>query len=577
MHRLGRAGIAVVLLVGVLWAGGVAIARPGKSVVVCENSFSHTVRIYGSGCIYGREVKHVWPTGDEVPALCYSPVSRFVKLSPVNGCDAGLKVLKASSGSRALVCADTKSGVLRWPRTGVCWWEHTSIMLRVKTANATSAAAEAPATTTTSTTSTTSTTAVVVPSVSLTATWIQSNTWPKAVTVTTNVAGTVYFAEGDFVVKTVADITSAPSYRWAKGTVTSANTPTLIAIDVDAVTNGYYRVFVANSQGVLSAPATNIVTISIPRASTATSTTPSTPLTAPAFTLSSSTESKAQNVTIAGYAINSSGGVIASYAISPSAPTGTAFSTSTGLLTGTPSVVQGATAYTITATNATGSTSQTFTLTVTVPLTCATGGSCTVGVDTGPGGGIVFYYSVNPFTSTGSTCDPNCHYLEAAPAGWIVSSTPAGQTNCSTAGTTSADPQCSWSGTTSTAIGSTAQGTTIGTGYANTSAMILQNGTGGYAATAARAYQGGSKTDWFLPSNLELNQLCRYAWNLTVSPGTETCKGMTGEIRTGFSMGLYWSSTESNWDGSYILYFGEGDLGTQYKYREFSVRPVRAF
>ena len=300
-------------------------------------------------------------------------------------------------------------------------------------------------------------------------------------------------------------------------------------------------------------------------------------VTAPAFTLSSSTESKAQNVTIAGYAINSSGGVIASYAISPSAPTGTAFSTSTGLLTGTPSVVQGATAYTITATNATGSTSQTFTLTVTVALTCAQGGSCTVGVSTGPGGGIVFYYSVNPFTSTGSTCDPNCHYLEAAPAGWIVSSTPEVQTNCSTAGTTSADPQCSWSCTTSTAIGSTAQGTTIGTGYANTSAMISQNGTGGYAATAARAYQGGSKTDWFLPSNLELNQLCRYAWNLTVSPGTETCKGMTGEIRTGFSMGLYWSSTESNWDGSYILYFGEGDLGTQYKIRTFYVRPVRAF
>ena len=452
-------------------------------------------------------------------------------------------------------------------------------MLRLKStsSNAALAVAETPATTTTSTTSATSTTAVVVPSVTLSATSIQGNTWPKAVTVTTNVAGTVYFAEGAFVVKTVADITSAPSYRWAKGTVTSANTPTLIAIDVDAVTNGYYRVFVANSQGVLSAPATNIVTISIPRASTATSTTPSTPLTAPAFTLSSSTESKAQNVTIAGYAINSSGGVIASYAISPSAPTGTAFSTSTGLLTGTPSVVQGATAYTITATNATGSTSQTFTLTVTVALTCAQGGSCTVGVSTGPGGGIVFYYSVNPFTSTGSTCDPNCHYLEAAPAGWIVSSTPEVQTNCSTAGTTSADPQCSWSYEWNNVIGSAAQGTTIGTGYANTSAMISQNGTGGYAATAARAYQGGSKTDWFLPSNLELNQLCRYAWNLTVSPGTETCKGMTGEIRTGFSMGLYWSSTESNWDGSYILYFGEGDLGTQYKIRTFYVRPVRAF
>jgi hypothetical protein len=109
----------------------------------------------------------------------------------------------------------------------------------------------------------------VVPSVSLSATWIQSNTFPKAVTVTANVAGTIYFAEGAFVVRTVSDITSAPSYRWARGTVTSANTPTSIAVDVDALTNGYYRVYVANSQGVLSVPATNIVTISIPRTPTA--------------------------------------------------------------------------------------------------------------------------------------------------------------------------------------------------------------------------------------------------------------------------------------------------------------------
>ena len=47
----------------------------------------------------------------------------------------------------------------------------------------------------------------------------------------------------------------------------TANTPTSIALDVDVLTNGYYRVFVANSQGVLSEPAFNKVTISISRAS----------------------------------------------------------------------------------------------------------------------------------------------------------------------------------------------------------------------------------------------------------------------------------------------------------------------
>ena len=61
-------------------------------------------------------------------------------------------------------------------------------------------------------------------------------------------------------------------YRWTSGVV-AANTPTSIALDVDVLTNGYYRVFVANSQGVLSAPAFNKVTISISRASDVVATT----------------------------------------------------------------------------------------------------------------------------------------------------------------------------------------------------------------------------------------------------------------------------------------------------------------
>ncbi len=110
-------------------------------------------------------------------------------------------------------------------------------------------------------------TPVVVPVVSLADTRIDSGTWPMAVVVTANVVGTVYFVEGDSVVKTVADITSAPSDRWAQGTIIAANTPTSITIDVDVLANGYYRVYVASSQGVLSAPAANKLTISITRES----------------------------------------------------------------------------------------------------------------------------------------------------------------------------------------------------------------------------------------------------------------------------------------------------------------------
>jgi len=126
-------------------------------------------------------------------------------------------------------------------------------------------------TTTTSTTITTTTVApstsvAVVPTVSLAATFIDSGKFPKAAVVTANVAGTVYFIEGASPVSTVSDITSARYYRWTSGVV-AANIPTSIALDVDVLTNGYYRVFVANSQGVLSAPAFNKVTISITRVS----------------------------------------------------------------------------------------------------------------------------------------------------------------------------------------------------------------------------------------------------------------------------------------------------------------------
>jgi hypothetical protein len=210
------------------------------------------------------------------------------------------------------------------------------------------------------------------------------------------------------------------------------------------------------------------------------------------------------------------------------------------------------------------------------PASCANGGACVVGVDTGAGGGIVFYYSATAFTSTGSACGINCHYLEAAPAGWIVSASPASQANCYNAGTSTVDPRCVWSGDTSNAIGSTAQGTEIGTGHANTTAIIFQNDTAGKAATVSRAYRGGGKTDWFLPSQLELNQLCRYAWNLTVNNAAETCTGVTGTIRTGFSLIDYWSSSEYNASLTRYHYFGDGGQANYAKSLVLYVRPVRA-
>ena len=507
MNRLSRAGIAVVVLASALWSGGVADA--GIAIPLCVNSSSGLVsRAASSGkCIGGAQFGS---TSKSAPLLCWDASSlnpsdrtRVVSVAPASGCAAPL--LWVPVDKAMLLCADGKTGVLRWPMTMSCASgnQHTWVY----SASASNVATTTPISSITSTP--TATTAVVVPKVSLTATWIQSITFPKAVTVTANVAGTIYFAEGDYVVKTVSDITSAPSHRWAKGTVTSANTPTSIAIDVDALANGYYRVFVANSQGVLSAPATNFVTISVPRTPTA-------------------------------------------------------------------------------AEIAAGTTTTTTTTTTTVPPVCdGTAALCRVGVDTGPGGGPVFYYSATAFTSTGSTCNTNCHYLEAAPSdqsSGIVWATTVGMCN----GPAGNDQNCQLFSIYSqwdepNQADSRTASTAIGKGMANTNkihGLITQMGlvsTSSYGAGIAWAYTNNSKTDWFLPSKLELNQLCRYAWNLTVDNTATTCTGMSGTIRTGFSTGLYWSSSEYAGASAWPQDFDNGNQHSFFEKLNLSrVRPVRA-
>ena len=210
-------------------------------------------------------------------------------------------------------------------------------------------------------------------------------------------------------------------------------------------------------------------------------------------------------------------------------------------------------------------------------MTCATGAKCVLG-DIGPGGGQVFYVAdgLSFFTSVGSICNTKCKYLEAAPVSWSTNTQKPKQTICVTPGNATTDPKCVWSGVTAKLIGLSAQGIEIGTGYANTSAIIAQSNIAGKAATAARGYQGGGFVDWFLPSQLELNQLCRYAQNLEVDTGTTSC--VRGELRSGFSADYYWSSSESI--RPYPARFQSFNTGAQItssKFYAFYVRPVRAF
>jgi hypothetical protein len=176
---------------------------------------------------------------------------------------------------------------------------------------------------------------------------------------------------------------------------------------LNPLTTYTFQIAAVNIDGTspLSLVTPEIRTTAVPVAPAAPAAAPA--LAAPAFTISSVAETKTVNNVITGYTITSTGGTVAEYSISPAAPAGLTFSTSTGLLSGTPTSVASATAYTITATNASGSATRTFTLTVTAIV-------YTVG-QTGPGGGKIFYSNASGF-SCGVTYSSTCTYLEVAPS-----------------------------------------------------------------------------------------------------------------------------------------------------------------
>jgi hypothetical protein len=147
-------------------------------------------------------------------------------------------------------------------------------------------------------------------------------------------------------------------------------------------------------------------------------------LAVPVFTMSSYSESVAQNSAITGYTISSSGGVVASYSISPEAPAGMSFSTSTGLLSGSPTTEKTATEYVVTATNASGSATRTFTLTVTLAVPAFTmssysesvaQNSAITGYTIMSSGGVVASYSISPAAPAGMSFSTSTGLLSGTP------------------------------------------------------------------------------------------------------------------------------------------------------------------
>jgi len=105
-----------------------------------------------------------------------------------------------------------------------------------------------------------------------------------------------------------------------------------------------------------------------------------------------------------------------------------------------------------------------------------------------------------------------------------------------------------------------ATGTAIGTGLTNTNTIIAAQGSGSYAASIARDYNGGGYTDWYLPSKDELNQL--YVNRAVIGGLTEY---------------YYWSSTEYDVFYAWSQYFYDGYQGNDARNYTSIVRAVRAF
>ncbi len=173
--------------------------------------------------------------------------------------------------------------------------------------------------------------------------------------------------------------------------------------------------------------------------------------------------------------------------------------------------------------------------------------------ETGPGGGTVFFVAPGPFASTGSDCRSNCGYLEAAP------STQANVAWCS-----SVNSQLS------------VRGTGIGTGMANTTTADVTCDSG--AIQVAADYSNNNKLDWHLPSEDELNALCKYAANTgqAANEGWVPCSSK-GTLRPGFAAGGYWSSSEQNSQYAEYENFDSGTHLGALKNSPYYVRPVRAF
>ena len=199
--------------------------------------------------------------------------------------------------------------------------------------------------------------------------------------------------------------------------------------------------------------------------------------------------------------------------------------------------------------------------------TCTPGTDCPIG-STGPGGGRVFY-DAGSQQSWG-------RYLEVAVDGW--------------SGTTT-DPATFWCyrdtvytlASVTDPILRASLGEEIGKGKANTIFMLEGCSSAPKISIFqyANRFTGGGKTDWYIPSKSELNELCKFV-NYQPTGNVQIACRPSSNFRFGFEKSKYWSSSEHEGPNAWYQDFSNGEQGINGKATTMSIymyltRPIRSF
>lgn len=200
---------------------------------------------------------------------------------------------------------------------------------------------------------------------------------------------------------------------------------------------------------------------------------------------------------------------------------------------------------------------------------CETGGDCFIN-NVGPGGGRVFLYTGPNTFFTDSLSGGTRKFLEVAPSDWY---------------TTLSDTKSSgiW-GCTKTLV-LDADKMVLGDGSKNT-ATVAENCSGSNIFQAVKSYRGGGYSDWYIPSRVELNELCKFARGARNRSGWWGVQcDSTGELGDDFTSDIFWSSSQSGTGLAWAQLFDVSDrvnepIGTRITLRKdqvAEVRPIRSF